>query len=382
MVARAPGSAHARRRLRVLSVWLLLATGVTFLMLACRERHRGSGARSEPVAQHQAALGPPAGGGTGGAPEASGEVLGAAPLCEPSAALRAPWDANQILVADNEVHDTLFELELRGGRLEVVGSAAMPARRRPRDIEALAALSGERILVVGSHSRNKRCEARPKRQRLRVLQRAPDGALEEVSFVDSAPLWASLGSNSRCVETWFAPQTAGAEAVCASLVEAEAGTGCGALNIEGAFGDAGDPAGAHVWLGLRAPLLDDGPAIVLRLAQASLTGDAQLLADGMLRLELDGQGVRELALDDQGVVWISAGASHDALTAHSLWRVPLETWRVSLGKTLRPERVVSLPTSTEGLVFDGADAVIGLVDGVEGEPACERAARQVRVALP
>lgn len=77
-----------------------------------------------------------------------------AALCEPSAALRAPWDAHTVLVADNEAHKQLYLFQVGTTAMRFAGALTMPGKgkQRPRDIEALAAV-GQSLLVVGSHSR-------------------------------------------------------------------------------------------------------------------------------------------------------------------------------------------------------------------------------------
>lgn len=84
--------------------------------------------------------------------------VGAA-MCEPSAALVAPWDPAIVLVGDNEVKEQLYAFEVTADGLQLVKALDIPKDNggRPRDIEALAASDGS-VLIVGSHSRNSRCE--------------------------------------------------------------------------------------------------------------------------------------------------------------------------------------------------------------------------------
>jgi competence protein ComEC len=83
------------------------------------------------------------------------EFLAPRPLCEASAALAAPWDEDLVLVADNERDEQLYAFEIDDGELAAEEVLQMPARERPNDVEALARL-GQEVVVVGSHSRNRR----------------------------------------------------------------------------------------------------------------------------------------------------------------------------------------------------------------------------------
>lgn len=366
----------ARRSARGRLLIAALAAVLGFLAPGCGERHGDLSAEEQraPRATEPAQ----AASSTASAAAATGLApLGSAPLCEPSAAIRAPWDASRVIVADNEVDDALFELELRpDGLLEVRGTLPMPSKRRPHDIEALTALSDGALLVVGSHSRNKSCEVKKNRQRLRVLARAEaTGALEEVAAIDHEVHAQALADPARCLETWFEPGTAGAEGVCTALAEAEAADGCGALNIEGAM----LLPGGHLWLGLRAPLRERR-ALALRIPEAQLRGGAALRTDAVVELELGGLAVREL-LHDGDTVWILAGASHDADTPHELWRLPVDTWAAATsGAVLEPERVATVPNAAESLVLDGQAAIV-ILDGAQGRAECKQPAQQTRVPL-
>lgn len=282
-------------------------------------------------------------------------------LCEPSAALPAPWDAQQILVADNEAHGQLyvFTPTAEGMRFNTV--LTMPSNNRPRDIEALVRV-GDTVLVIGSHSRNNRCEARPERQRLRRLKLGAEGRLEEVAFIDNGSLWEhALKDQTTCLRTLFTdPVPVHANVVCEALIQAERTSSacfCNVLNIEGGVGVPVD----QVWLGLRAPLVDE-QAILLRLVKDFDT----LRFDRVVLLDLNRRGIRELALSPDGLtVWGLAGPEVDVTEPFRLWRVPLAD--LTTHTTLNPLMDARyLPPSSEGLVVLKGRALV-VVDG-EADP--------------
>lgn len=248
-------------------------------------------------------------------------------------------------MADNEVHEQLFLFRESGTRLVPAGTIAMPARNRPRDIEALANVQGE-LLVIGSHSARKNGSRSPKRHRMRWL-RYREGALEEVSASDASN--SDLGAH--CVDHLFGdPPPEGAERVCAVLQANPS-----VLNIEGAVTDGN----GRQWLGLRAPLVD-GRAVMLRLAARGLNADKVVLVD------LGGAGIRELHREANTIVGI-AGPTDDA--PEGFFRFEL-----SLGSALeqRAQRREDLPPFSEGLWSRGV-----VIDGDQGERRCRQPARQI-----
>jgi uncharacterized protein DUF3616 len=291
-------------------------------------------------------------------------ILAPGPLCEASAALPAPWDESLVLVADNERDEKLYVFTVKDGKLVAKEVSQMPAKQRPNDIEALARLGTEaEVVVVGSHSRNSRCEPKENRQRLRRLAMGPDGTLQATAFLDSAAAWkkAMEGGGEPCVTTLFAsPAPAEAGRVCEALVAAEkkaasGGTGCEVLNIEGAFGTAD----GRLWLGLRAPLVDCH-AVLLRL----VPGFAELRFDRVALLDLEGRGIRELALAGDQLIGI-AGPMLDADEPFRLFRAAAPAVLAG-GKP--PVEILrrDLPTSSEGLLLRDGRAYV-LVDGDKGE---------------
>jgi len=313
-------------------------------------------------------------------------VLGSWPLCEASAAQIAPWDTALVLVADNELDQQLFGFSLQGGRLVPLQGGRlvprmtleMPGGKRPRDIEALVQVASS-LLVVGSHSRSSCCKERSNRQRLRLLESDASGSLQSLRLIDSKKVWSKArASQAACVTTLFTdPSPNLAEATCGALIMAEKialeGSSCPVLNIEGAFGTDG----GRVWLGLRAPLAD-GRAILLRLTSAL---DA-LRFDRVAFLDLEGRGIRELALEGETIHGI-AGPVEDSSDPFALFSVDVD--KVRTGGTLQPEILRrDLPTSSEGMVVVDGGILIAVdgAEGGEGEMECALPSRQYRIELP
>jgi len=289
--------------------------------------------------------------------------LEAPALCEASAALPAPWDESLVLIADNERDDQLYVFTIDNGKLAFKQVSPMPAKQRPNDIEALARL-GPEVVVVGSHSRNSKCEEKENRQRLRRLARKPDGTLQETApTLDSVAAWdkAMEGGGEQCVTTLFAqPAPADAGLVCEALVAAEKEAAndkkrCKVLNIEGAFGTAD----GRLWLALRAPLVGNH-AVLLRL----VPGLAELRFDRIALLDLEGRGIRELVLAGKQLIGI-AGPTLDADEPFFLFQADapavLKGGKPSV-KILRRD----LPTSSEGMLLRDGRAYV-LVDGDAGD---------------
>ncbi len=303
-------------------------------------------------------------------------VLAPRPMCEASAALAAPWEDELILVADNEIDEQLYGFEPDDGRLAPKKTWAMPKGKRPRDIEALAQV-GDSVLVVGSHSRNSRCEEKTKRQRLRLLASRSDGSLKEQQpAIDDEATWAKAREGqAECLATLFTvPPPPLAAATCRALLEAEKiaenGVSCPVLNIEGAFGSDEQ----RVWLGFRAPLVE-GRAVVVRLTSEL----NELRFDQVALLDLETRGIRELAFHKDTVYGI-AGPSEDANDPFALFSITLDG--LAGGGLLRPEMLHrDLVTSSEGMAIQDGAAWI-TVDGDEGEPSCRKKSHQYRIELP
>lgn len=306
---------------------------------------------------------------TGSAPVTAGHpVLGAPPLCEPSALLPAPWNPNLLLVADNEDHRGVFGFT-RGDDGLLTGQVILPIPKagRPRDAEAMTVFDNA-LMVVSSHSRNKRCEVKKKRRTLSQFRWDEDQkALQMDRTVRTHhQIEGALASEDACTKGLFvAPAPRFAPALCRALVSARheaSAERCDTLNIEGAVNLEG-----RIWLGLRSPLVD-GKAVVVRIAWPHNA----LEIDAVNLLDLGGRGVRELALA-QGRLWVIAGPARDAKAPFEVWEVDPE----SLAGDPSPRRVASVPTSSEGLLVDDK-GFLTVIDGAEGDDrtTCEEPGRQ------
>lgn len=289
------------------------------------------------------------------------KVLAAPALCEASAALFAPWDESLLLVADNERNEQLYAFSVQGEELVSKPVLPIPGEKRANDVEALARL-GNDVMVVGSHSRSSKCKDRPERQRLQRLRRRGDGTLEvPTTLIDSATTWktAMAGGVPTCLSVLFTkPASAAASEVCEALVAAEKAVAsdaahCGVLNIEGALG-----LGGRLWLGLRAPLAGKR-AVLLRLAD----GNAELRFDRAALLDLEGRGIRELAVDGDQVYGL-AGPTLDAPDPFALFK--LSAALLDGGEPAVQILRRDLVSSSEGLAIRGGRAYV-LVDGDQGE---------------
>lgn len=310
--------------------------------------------------------------------------LGEWPLCEASAAARDPSSNRRVLVADNEHSGDLFAFELSERGLDGMQRLAMPGGAGLRDIEALAT-QGERLLVVASHSRNKECEFKTKRWQLRWLRARAGHELEEEATIDTSALRASIGSGvTDCVAALFGPVAPrGARALCRALSKGERAPDrakCGALNIEGAVA-VPEPDGpndaSRIWLGLRNPLVA-GRAVLLRMASDS----RMLRFDAVASIDLGGRGLRELAFSE-GTLWGIAGPTADAIEPFSLFAIRGSALAPG-AKLAAPVRQRQIPPFSEGLVIDGARAIV-VTDGEIGDPtreSCEKGSSQRSVVLP
>ena len=310
--------------------------------------------------------------------------LGTFPLCEPSAAVAAPWDASLILLGDDEVTDGLFGFVVRDGRLDDQRGLPLPSGASIDNIEALAA-AGDELIVVGSHSRDKQCKPRPDRHRILIARWDRERRrLGAVRMIDSWKTWRDATKDTRrCLEKLFvSPAPELAEEVCRAIVEAEIASregteSCGVFNVEGGLAVPSGSLGAspRFWLGLRSPLAGSA-GILLRLAPAldSLRFDAAAL------IELGGRGVRELALRGSSV-WGIAGPPGRTPGSYQFWRIPAAS--LATGGRIVPEILPPLlPDPSEGIVFDSRGAVV-VVDGDRGGKKhavrCRKPGRQMRI---
>jgi hypothetical protein len=95
-------------------------------------------------------------------------TLGKYPVCEPSAAVKVTCPEsgeNCLLVGDNEQKKAVFLYPVSSKELELTNQTQLSLEKKISDIEAIAKLDNNKVLIFGSHSRNSKCEVKPKRQR-------------------------------------------------------------------------------------------------------------------------------------------------------------------------------------------------------------------------
>lgn len=329
-------------------------------------------------------------------------TLGGYPLCEASAALAVPCpdaedeDETCLVVGDNEIEDRLFLFSFGKdapdtlvARREIPMLSEEGKTKSLSDIEAAAKLSSGELLIYGSHSRDKRCD--PEKERRRMFR----GGLAAANFEVAD----STSSKKPTCERLFGVSTENAHGnmkrLCATMDAAEdaadkvdekleneeldepaAEAQCNEIqdfNLEGAVAIQNNGE-EEIWVGLRAPVVgEEEHAVLLRQKSRKV-----FEFDAVVRLDLEGVGVRELAADKK-FVWVIAGPPNDSDAKHTLRRFPLSALaaeNVASGDALiAPEdSSLELPTSAEGLAILGDKAVV-MIDGDEPKTSpltCEK----------
>ena len=328
------------------------------------------------------------------------KILEKFPVCEASAALALPCPAGGdgcLLVGDNEQNEALFAYRISQGSLKpAAGFETSLGGSKVSDIEALASLGNKDILIMGSHSRNTRCEPKENRRRFlvaryeagRLVPKSP--APIQTERIRCQQLFGDIVRSQVLRPICDAIDAAEeqADAIVARLesakeserteAEAQGKAVCnavGAFNIEGTVGIP-RPNGSEIWVGLRSPLVDAG-ATRRYAALLRLTGIDRLSFDAGVLLDLGGRGIRELTTAG-GWLWGIAGPMEDRNEDFHLWRFPLP--QLQPGSTLKPEFVRMLPPSSEGLAFQGSDAYV-IIDGDLGDGAgrCATPAKYIRL---
>ncbi len=263
--------------------------------------------------------------------------LGGAPVCEASTILRVPCHtgaADCWLVGDNEVRTQLFLYGMAddgrpdtASREAVVISPVLAPEDEISDIEALARFADGEVLVYGSHSRNKDCKVRPNRRRYVGLRlERENGAIVarpgRIGFVSSGKTidWARVFGGSPQGDSPQGELARVLRAVSEGDARADTGDCSASFDIEGAV--VSHPEGVeHVWLGLRAPLVD-GYAVLVR---HDVDAGGLRFSEARL-LDLGGAGVRGLARGrSRGKNWIyglSAAPGGRESDRFALWRFP------------------------------------------------------------
>ncbi len=312
------------------------------------------------------------------------------PVCEPSAVAPVRCDepgGSCLLVGDNEQEKDLYLYRIvnQGRSLEPANDGQFGVRlgKDISDIEAIAALGDSEILVFGSHGRDRACGPEPKRRRF-LRARFEDGDLEAVRD-------GHVKTKKVSCKRLFKKSVRGDPtivAVCEAIDAAEQAADeiddrrketndrkraeeeceqAHAFNLEGAVvvGQGGD---RRVWVGLRSPLVKSADAgskaILMRMADLD-----QFKFDAAALLDLEGRGIRELAESGDWIWGIAGptGPAEDSNAEFSLWRFPKN--KLEPGAAIKPETVRTLPTSSEGLAFDGETLYV-LIDGGHGTDEC------------
>lgn len=316
--------------------------------------------------------------------------LGGGPLCEASAAVRAPWDPQILLVGDDDAGDRLFAFRLGPDGLPAGQTALpLPGDVHPADVEALAA-AGDELWVVGSHGRGGglACLPAPERQRFQVVAWDPAGGrLRGVRVVETGPAWVSAVSDvGSCLDRLFTspPPPLGREA-CEAIVRAEPRGErgrCVPFDVEGAAALAPGPGKgpARVWLGTRQPRVQ-GRSLLLRLVPQA----RELRFDAVVLVDAGDRGIRALAASAEhlwAVLGPPAGGGRGEASSR-LWRARREA--IVPGSVVAGEVVAeTLPPEAEGLALDGRHALV-VVDGDLGRDEsgrCRRPSRVIRLRLP
>lgn len=322
-----------------------------------------------------------------------------APGCEASA---AAYVESALLIGDNEVEDALVWMPqgpagpARALALPTVAGQPWPIG----DIEALAPVAGG-LAVVGSGSLRSAssktpCAIDPDRGRFALLEglpHAPRWSALSALPADGRPR-ARLASPEAC-RSWLGPELTGAEAtlantLCAALVAAEQGAvraepqACAAAwNVEAAVGDAD----GRLWLGLRAPVLPDGAAL-LRVAPQSwgapgAIGALQIDAVALLQTPA-GMGLRGMDAEGDLLVAIVGPMADADGQAHAVFAV--ERAALKPGARIRPRFVQALPPRSEAVVLSD-DQLLVLVDGdapgkKQAQATCRRPSGWLQLPRP
>ena len=316
------------------------------------------------------------------------KILGEYPLCEPSAVVKIACpnkDGDCLLVGDNEINYALFVYPLNLGELQAQQQRELSLEKvEISDLEAIASLANDRVLIVGSHSRNSKCQTKKKRQRwlqVKVSNNSlqPIDEVVQTPKIDSQILFDDVNINSNKIIQAVAKAIDRAEQAANSAEgNKEACSTTNHFNIEGAVAVNSNSSESSIWMGMRSPLValeDKNLAILLHLKDIN-----SYQFDRVALLDLGGRGIRELTLW-QNYLWGIAGGPEDGLDNFVLWQFPLELLKPDT--IIEPEIVRSLPSSSEGLVFVDSNTAYTTIDGDLGdsEANCLRSGKFLKLAI-
>ena len=314
-------------------------------------------------------------------------TLGKYPVCEPSAAVKVTCPESGkscLLVGDNEQKKAVFLYPVSSNRLDSKGQTQLALEKKISDIEAIAKLDDNKVLIFGSHSRNSKCKVKQNRQRFlqaKVLKEGLETIGEPIQSpqIDSKILFNGLDIENNKILSAVSNAIDNAE-TAANQAEGDK-TACqeaNAFNAEGAVTLADSSSTPRVWIGLRSPLVSlEGKNYAILMQMARLDN---YQFDGAALLDLQGRGIRELSFD-HNLIWGIAGGPKDGQDNFVLWK--LSAGSVKPNAILKPEIVRELPLSSEGLALID-ETIYVLIDGDSGdsETQCEVQGKFVKFPVP
>ena len=317
------------------------------------------------------------------------KTLGEYPLCEPSAVVKIACpdrDGDCLLVGDNEINNALFVYPLDSGKLQTKQQQQLSLDQvKISDLEAITSLGNNQVLLVGSHSRNSKCQTKKKRRRWlqvkvsnNIIQ--PINEVVQTPKIDSQILFNEEDINSNKIIQAVAKAIDNAEQAANSAEGSrEACSTTNHFNIEGAVAVNSNFSESSIWMGMRSPLVpldDKNLAILLHLKDIN-----SYQFDRVALLDLGGRGIRELTLW-QNYLWGIAGEPEDSLDNFVLWQFPVEL--LESETIIEPKIVRSLPPSSEGLVFVDSNTAYTLIDGDIGDSgtSCLRSGQFLKLVIP
>ena len=347
--------------------------------------------------------------------EASAAPFAEVPALRPFVSLTEPSGVTQLvdgrlLIVEDEAAHALRLVEVTESRLAASGQSWTLGREidvRPsdswltslrlgplEDIEGVALDNLGRVLVIGSHDDSAR---RHREERRKLVRFSLDrDRRDEIAW--------RFDLRAVLVETYpaLAERIGEAASRGESRIDPDDTHHAGVLNIEAL---AFDRRRGELLVGLRTPLLG-GDAIIVRLQNPDAWMDRRAparFAPELLRLDLDGGGLRALCYDDRAdQLWLVSrregdgeqeGKDHgDEVGDFRLWRLPLlersSTARIAgSARAIRP-RLVMLPEpswleSVEGLtVLDRDSRTRGRLLFVRDERSSGKTDRAHWFALP
>jgi Protein of unknown function (DUF3616) len=280
-------------------------------------------------------------------------------MCDASAAILA--GGRVLVLNDEDQQQTLLRLfSIRKGGLPQktfrldTSSLALDQDEPDIDLEAAAVL-GQKLLLIGSHSRSRKAKPRVSRQRLFAVRWPfrPQGDLVSVEGKVYKSLLTDLEG------TWRTNHEPG---LATLNLDRELPPEEGGVSIEG----MASTLQAGLLIGFRSPVVS-GKALVAHLQNPEdmLKGRAAHFASTTM-LDLDGDGVRDIIRDGSGYLILSGAVGSGKTFGLYRWPGPGKEARLlqrkpvsqlGVGKEGFPEALVRDPKSGDVLLFlDEGDA--------------------------